>query len=143
MSGTQAQLFEKRRILKERWGGAMKKTELGAWGENLAADYLRKTGYRIVSRNFRCRLGEIDLIAQRGNILAFVEVKLRKTRQFGEAREFVTFEKQRKTRLAASYYLSGSGINQSVQPRFDVMEVYAPNGVNGPFTVNYLENAFE
>ena len=121
----------------------MKKTELGAWGEDRAAEYLADAGFRVLRRNFRCRLGEIDLIAQRGGILAFVEVKLRKNSRYGEAREFVTAEKQRKIRLAASFYLSGNSGVQHLQPRFDVMEIYAPRGTDGPYTVNYLENAFE
>ena len=121
----------------------MRKTELGAWGEERAADYLAAEGYRILCRNFRCRMGEIDLIAQQGSVLAFVEVKLRKNSRYGEAREFVTPEKQRKVRLAASYYLAGHGGTQSLQPRFDVMEIYAPQGADGPVSINYLEDAFE
>ena len=84
----------------------MKKTELGAWGENLAAAQLEKEGYRIRERNFRCRLGEIDIIAQKGDILAFVEVKLRKSSSHGEAREFVTASKQQKLRMTASFFLT-------------------------------------
>ena len=121
----------------------MKKTELGAWGEDRVAEVLQNAGYRIVRRNFRCRLGEIDLIAVKDGILAFVEVKLRKNSLYGEAREFVTAEKQRKLRLAASYYISGNPAAQELQPRFDVAEVYAPKGAEGPFSVHYLENAFE
>ena len=121
----------------------MKKTELGAWGEDRAAEYLTAEGYCVISRNFRCRMGEIDLIVQKGDTLAFVEVKLRKNSRYGEAREFVTAEKQRKLRLAASYYLAGKSRMQTLQPRFDVLEIYAPNGACGPVTINYLENAFE
>jgi putative endonuclease len=72
-----------------------------------------------------------------------VEVKLRKNSLYGEAREFVTAEKQRKLRLAASYYISGNPAAQELQPRFDVAEVYAPKGAEGPISVHYLENAFE
>ena len=61
----------------------MKKTELGARGEALAADYLEKNGYRILDRNYRCRMGEIDLVARKENTLAFVEVKLRKNTSYG------------------------------------------------------------
>ena len=121
----------------------MKKTELGAWGEDRAAEYLTENGYRILSRNFRCSMGEIDLIAQKESILAFVEVKLRKNSRYGEAREFVTAEKQRKLRLAASYYLAGNSRVQDLQPRFDVLEIYAPHGTDGPARIIYLENAFE
>ena len=95
----------------------MKKTELGAWGENLAAAQLEKEGYRIRERNFRCRLGEIDIIAQKGDILAFVEVKLRKSSSHGEAREFVTASKQQKLRMTASFFLAGRPWAQDLQPR--------------------------
>ena len=121
----------------------MKTTELGAWGEDRAAEYLLDAGYRLLRRNFRCRVGEVDLIAQRDGVLAFVEVKLRKNSRYGEAREFVTAGKQRKIRLAASFYLAGNRSAQELQPRFDVMEIYAPRGMDGPYTVNYMENAFE
>ena len=103
----------------------MKKNELGAWGEDRAAEYLTENGFRIVSRNYRCRMGEIDLIAQKEDILAFAEVKLRKNCRYGEAREFVTAEKQRKLRLAASYYLAGNSRAQNLQPRFDVLEYFS------------------
>ena len=66
------------------------KNERGAWGEDRAVLYLRLHGYRILERNFRCRQGEIDVIARRGETVAFVEVKLRKNAEHGEAREFVT-----------------------------------------------------
>ena len=121
----------------------MKKTELGAWGENLAAAQLEKEGYRIRERNFRCRLGEIDIIAQKGDILAFVEVKLRKSSSHGEAREFVTASKQQKLRMTASFFLTGRPWTQDLQPRFDVLEIYAPQGPEGPTRCEHLTDAFE
>ena len=72
------------------------KKELGDWGEERAARYLRLRGYSILGRNFRCRQGEIDIIAAKGAFVVFVEVKLRKNADFGEAREFVTYSKQPK-----------------------------------------------
>lgn len=113
---------------------------LGAFGEDRAARFLRRKGYRIIERNYRCRMGEIDLIARRGDILAFVEVKLRRDDSFAEAREFVTAAKQRRILAAASLYLSSCG--EDLQPRFDVIEIYAPAGKRGPVTINHLENAF-
>ncbi len=113
---------------------------LGAFGEEKAARFLRRKGYRIIERNFRCRMGEIDLIARQGEVLAFVEVKLRRDDRFAEAREFVTAAKQRRILAAASMYLSRCG--EDLQPRFDVIEVYAPEGERGPVTINHLENAF-
>ena len=118
------------------------RAELGALGERLAAKYLEKKGYRILERNFRCRMGEIDLIALRGSDLVFTEVKLRKDASYGEAREFVTASKQRKLLLTAEYYLSARPWAQDLQARFDVIEVYAPQGMEENCTICQLENAF-
>ena len=113
---------------------------LGQFGEEQAARYLRRRFYSIVERNYRCRFGEIDLIARRGGILAFVEVKLRKDDAHGEAREFVTAQKQQRVLAAAQLWLSQN--ETELQPRFDVIEVYAPNGENGPVKIRHIENAF-
>jgi len=121
----------------------MKKTEIGAWGENCAAEQLEKEGYRICCRNFRCRFGEIDLIAEKEDMLAFVEVKLRRSSSHGQAREFVTASKQRKLRTTASFYLAGHAWAQALQPRFDVFEIDAPQGPEGPVRFEHLKDAFE
>ena len=113
---------------------------LGQFGEEQAARYLRRRFYSIVERNYRCRFGEIDLIVRRGGILAFVEVKLRKDDAHGEAREFVTAQKQQRVLAAAQLWLSQN--ETELQPRFDVIEVYAPNGENGPVKIRHIENAF-
>ena len=117
------------------------KKTLGNWGEDKAALYLRLHGYRIVERNFRCRQGEIDVIAQKGGVIAFVEVKLRKSAEHGEAREFVTWAKQRRVISAAELWLMKTGCE--LQPRFDVIEVYAPEGTDTRRpAIRHLENAF-
>ena len=121
----------------------MKTTELGAWGEDLAVEALTKKGYRILARNFRCRMGEVDVIAEKDRILAFVEVKLRKNSRYGTPREFVTPAKQRKLRLTASFWLAGHLSAAELQPRFDVIEIVAPYGPNGESSLVHLENAFE
>ena len=113
---------------------------LGAFGEEEAVRCLRRKGYRIVQRNYRCRFGEIDIIARKRNILAFVEVKLRKDRRFAEAREFVTRQKQQRILASAQLYLAAHP--EDLQPRFDVIEVYAPDGEKGAVTVEHLEDAF-
>ena len=118
------------------------RAELGALGERLAAKHLEGKGYRILERNFRCRMGEIDLIALRGNDLVFTEVTLRKDASHGEAREFVTASKQRKLLMTAEYYLSARPWAQELQARFDVIEVYAPQGTEENSTICQLENAF-
>jgi len=102
--------------------------EIGLWGEKQAALWLQKAGYRLLDSRYRCREGEIDLVASKEGFLCFIEVKLRKNDRMGLAREYVTYRKQQKIRTAALYYLSEHPT--VLQPRFDVVEVYAPCGVN-------------
>lgn len=117
------------------------RTLLGRWGEARAADWLRSRGYRIIDANWRCRFGEIDLISTHGKYICFTEVKLRKNADFAQAREFVDRGKQEKVRTAASLYLSWNPT--SLQPRFDVAEVYAPEGTDTKHPeIHYIENAF-
>jgi putative endonuclease len=113
----------------------------GAWGEAQARRYLRLRGWRIVETNYSCRFGEIDLIARRGEILAFVEVKTRKSERYGEAREFVTVAKQQRIVATASMYLQEHP--SELQPRFDVIEVYAPAGlITARPRIHHIEDAF-
>ena len=115
---------------------------VGAWGEALAAEYLRKKRYQILEANFRTRIGEIDLIASNRQYLVFVEVKLRKNADFAMAREFVDYRKQGKIRSTAQLYLAYHPTR--LQPRFDVIEIYAPEGMETQSPViNHLEDAFE
>ena len=79
----------------------------GAVAETLAARFLIARGLAIVRRNYRCRGGEIDLIARDGETLVFVEVRLRRNRAFGDAAESITVAKRRRLRLAAGHYLAG------------------------------------
>ena len=114
---------------------------LGRWGEALVADDLRKRGCTILASGYRSRFGEIDLIAADQNYLCFVEVKLRKSAAFGGAGEFVDRRKQNKLRLTAELYLSCH--QTRLQPRFDVIEVYAPQGTDTKAPrVRHIENAF-
>ena len=113
----------------------------GAMGEILAARFLRGKGYGILSSNFRCRFGEIDIIASDKRFLVFVEVKQRKNADFAAAREFVDRRKQDKIRVTASIYLSQNPT--TLQPRFDVIEIYAPDGhTTVDPKINHLEDAF-
>jgi len=114
---------------------------LGRWGEALAAEHLRRAGYQILAAHWRSRLGGVDLIAADQNYLCFVEVKLRKSAAFGGAGEFVDRRKQNKLRLTAELYLSCH--QTRLQPRFDVIEVYAPQGTDTKAPrVRHIENAF-
>ena len=116
-----------------------KRTE-GTRFERVAEEYLKEQGYRILMRNFRCRQAEIDLVAREGKYLVFVEVKLRRDDGHGEAKEFVTAQKQQRVMAAAQMWLSQH--ETALQPRFDVIEVYAPRGEDGPVRINHIENAF-
>ncbi|MBR6115591.1 MAG: YraN family protein [Oscillospiraceae bacterium] len=114
---------------------------LGRFGEAAAADYLRKKGYTLLGLNYRTRLGEIDLIASKGRYLVFAEVKLRRDGAFAEAREFVTPAKQKRIIAAAQEWMQRTPT--SLQPRFDVMEVYAPEGTaTAKPVIRHWENAF-
>lgn len=114
----------------------------GAWGEALAAEYMRKKRYEVLGAGFRCRYGEIDLIAANRKYLVFVEVKLRKSASFAEAYEFVDTYKQNRIRTTAAYYLSRYPTR--LQPRFDVIEIYAPEGVDTEKPqIKHMEGAFE
>ena len=114
----------------------------GAWGEALAAEYLRKKRYKLVASGYHSRFGEIDLIVENRKNIVFVEVKLRKNDNFAEAMEFVDTRKQDKLRVTASMYLSQNPTK--LQPRFDVVEIYAPQGVQTESPViRHLEGAFE
>ena len=113
----------------------------GAWGEALAAEHLRKNGFTLVARNYRCRFGEIDLIAENRRYIVFAEVKLRKSAAYAEAREFVDRRKQERLRTTASIWLEDH--ETGLQPRFDVIEIYAPEGERTPSPeLHWLKNAF-
>lgn len=114
----------------------------GAWGEALAAEYLRGKGYRILNTGFRCKFGEVDIIASNQSFLVFVEVKLRKSPSYARAAEFVGPQKQKRLRTTASIYLSR--YPTFLQPRFDVIEIYAPQGTATVRPeINHIEEAFE
>ena len=95
---------------------------LGARGERLAARWYVDNGYEIVARNWRCDIGEIDLIARRGNRVAIVEVKTRASSRFGVPAEAVGFAKQRKLRQLAAVWLASTSTRYD-EVRFDVVSV--------------------
>jgi putative endonuclease len=96
--------------------------EVGKAGEEAAVEYLCQHGYRILARNYRCRFGEIDLIARDGKILAFVEVKTRRSQRFGPAASAVTLEKQRHLIKVSQVYLTQTGKAREFC-RFDVVTI--------------------
>lgn len=96
--------------------------QLGSLGEALAAELLRAQGYKIVARNVRTPLGEIDLVARQGEALVFIEVKLRRSLRFGTPGEAVTARKQQRLRRAAQYYLMKHP-HKAENIRFDVIAI--------------------
>jgi putative endonuclease len=112
---------------------------LGDRGENVAARFLRNRGYKILLRNFRCELGEIDIVARDGNTLVFVEVK---TRSYDEPtpEEQVNAAKQHQLSRVARFYLSRYGVPQP-PARFDVVAVVWPNGHTPQ--IRHTPHAFE
>lgn len=113
---------------------------LGRIGENLAADYLQETGYKILVRNYRQKCGEIDIIAQDRNTLVFIEVKTRKTLSFGSPFAAVTEKKQKQIgRVAQDFLCRNDLFNRPA--RFDVISVLIKDGQKPK--IDLLVNAFD
>lgn len=110
-------------------------TTRGDDAEQRAAAYLQRAGLQLVERNYRCRFGEIDLIAREGTTLVFVEVRMRTSERFGGAAASITATKQAKLLRTARHYLAG--LARAPQCRFDALLV---NGNDG--SIEWLKNAF-
>lgn len=115
---------------------------VGAWGEALAAEFLQKKRYKVIASGYRSRFGEIDLIVSNRKYIVFVEVKLRKSDKFASAYEHVDRFKQDRIRMTAEIFLSQ--FPTELQPRFDVIEIYAPDGtLTQKPTIYHMEDAFQ
>ena len=115
---------------------------IGRWGETLAAEFLRKKRYQLVAAGYHCRYGETDLIVKNRKYVVFVEVKLRRSESFARAADYVDVHKQERLRKTASMWLSQN--ETDLQPRFDVVEIYAPQGMDTVRPIiNHLEDAFQ
>lgn len=112
---------------------------LGDYGEIIASRYLRKHGYLIVTANYSCRLGEIDLIAEDKKYLCFVEVKTRSENMKYSPSDAVDVAKRTKIIAASQLFMKNYQVKR--QPRYDIIEVYFENGV--PVKLNHIENAFD
>jgi putative endonuclease len=113
----------------------------GISGEEEAARYLKRKGYRILSRNYRCRLGEIDLVALKRGTLVFCEVKARNDKAFGEPFEAVSQYKQERLRRLAESYLLENRQKRELNYRFDVISILFANGGRVE-ELTHIENAF-
>lgn len=100
----------------------MDRQSLGQFGEQIAADYLKNQGYEIISKNFRTRYGEIDIVVRDGRTLVFIEVKSRSSVKFGTPEESITRDKQNKLRLMSAYFLSKNKL-QHESHRLDVIGI--------------------
>ncbi len=115
----------------------------GQCGEDIAAEHLKKNGYKIVKRNYKNKIGEIDIIAKNKEDLIFVEVKTRSSDKFGTPAEAVTYYKKRKIVNCAKFYLAKYPTDMNI--RFDIIEVYGNfSGSNFEFeNLNHFEYVFE
>ena len=115
--------------------------DLGVWGEEKARIFLEQQGFHLLEQNYHSHYGEIDLIMEDDEYLIFVGVKLRKSARYGTPAEAVTVKKQEKLRNTALIYLQTHETDK--QPRFDVIELYAPQGeLTHPIPIQHIKNAF-
>ena len=113
----------------------------GAWGESKAADYLKQHGHRILEINYRCRLGEIDIVSIKDRRLNFVEVKLRTQTRYGRPEEAVGYSKQRKLVRLASWYIQAHPRLSYDSISFDVVALQKTQ--DGALQIKLIEQAFD
>ena len=114
---------------------AINKRELGNKYEDLACEHLESKGMQIIARNYRVRIGEIDIIARDGNELVFIEVKYRKNRSYGGAEYAISTSKQKVIRRVAEWYMKQYGISQNSFCRFDAVLIDGED-------IEHIKNAF-
>lgn len=117
------------------------KTSRGKFGEDITADYLCKNGFKIITRNYHSRYGEIDIIAKDSEFIAFVEVKARNEKALERPAAAVTAAKRRKIIQTALIFLSE--FEYDLQPRFDVCEITIDSRTDMLIELNYIESAFD
>ncbi|MFY0567193.1 YraN family protein [Archangium lansingense] len=122
-----------------RGGAGVDRKEYGDEGEAEAVRFLEARGYRVRARNFSCRYGELDVVAEHGGTVCFVEVRMRSTAVWGDPSHTVSFAKQRKVVKAALHYLLAHGLRDRMI-RFDVISVV---GRGERATVEHLPGAFD
>ncbi len=103
------------------------KRSIGSEYENMAVEYLKNHGYKIIERNFYCKQGEIDIIAKNENYLVFVEVKYRRGQDKGHPVDAVNYKKQNRIIKSAKYYMYKNNIKEGQGVRFDVVAILGEN----------------
>ncbi|NLW22267.1 MAG: YraN family protein [Tissierellia bacterium] len=114
-----------------------KNREKGLLGENIAINYLKSKGYIVIDRNYRTKIGEIDIIAIKSNYLVFIEVKTRSSTNYGYPYEFVNMKKQERIIKSSYIYMNQKDL-LDFQPRYDIIEVILQKKAK----INHIENAF-
>ena len=116
-----------------------KRKKLGERGEEIAVSFLKNKRYRILCRNYRCKFGEIDIIARHKKTLSFIEVKTRSSESYGVPQEAIHPQKQRKISMVALEFIQRYKLEDR-EARFDVVAIqFLPDG----FDVDLIKNAFE
>ncbi len=117
--------------------------EFGVYGESFACDYLKRQGYQILIRNYRCKIGEIDIIADDHGILVFIEVKTRSNVKYGYPEDAVNYYKQNKLKRVAEYYLLSNHYDmQSCRLRFDCIAMIIAALNEQPKYFRHIKNIF-
>ena len=114
------------------------KKEVGALGEKAATAFLKRSGYSILHKNFKCKLGEIDLIAKDGRVIVFVEVRTRFTSTYGSPIESILWRKRKKITMLANFYITKFGL-ENENFRFDVVSVTKDDG---HLNIELIKDAF-
>lgn len=117
-----------------------KTRDVGIKGEQLAVKHLKKCGYKILSKNYKNKCGEIDIICKNKDTIIFVEVKTRTNKNYGDACEAVNLYKQKKIISVSKYYLLKNKNNLMI--RYDVIEVYLEKDNLNLIEINHIENAY-
>ena len=118
----------------------MNKRVIGDGNEDLVCNYLKSQGLKIIARNFRCRQGEIDIIARDKEYLCFIEVKFRNSSDYGQPQEAVNYYKQRKISKVSRFYLYSKNLSFDTPIRYDVIAVSVNEGIKA---VKWIKNAFD
>jgi putative endonuclease len=113
--------------------------DLGRLGEDLALKKIKSLGYKCIVRNYRCPLGEVDLIARDGDTLVFIEIKTRRDRSLGYAKESINARKKRQLSKVALAYMKSHDVAEA-KSRFDVVAVHIREGM---YEIEVVRNAFD
>lgn len=117
---------------------AQKRREIGMMGEALAARFLKKRGYKILRRNFRCRVGEIDIVALEKRDTVFIEVRTSTSRNYSSPAESILWRKRRKLITLANFYIKKFGL-EDTPCRFDVVSIVKTDGYT---RIRLIKDAF-